>query len=106
MANIAAPEFITLGGIVSQDIAFGIDDVSSVLVDASGRALLGGGAQYGPSLSQADFVLARYDASGQLDASYGDFGIVLTDFGEQESASDMLLQPGNKILLGGSSYTT
>jgi len=48
-----------------------------------------------------DFVLARYDANGTLDASFGAGGKVITDFGVSADVSSLAMQPDGKILVSG-----
>ena len=52
--------------------------------------------------AKSDFLVARYTASGQLDATFGNRGIVRTDFdGRSDSLRAMTLYPGRKILAVG-----
>jgi len=52
------------------------------------------------------FALARYNADGTLDTSFGTGGVVATDFGvdpsQDASSFRLLLQPDGKIVLAGS----
>jgi len=53
--------------------------------------------------SNTDFGLARYNADGTLDPSFGTGGKVLTDFdGFNDDAMAVLLQPDGKIVAAGS----
>lgn len=53
--------------------------------------------------SDTDFGLARYNADGSLDTSFGTGGKVLTDFdGFNDDALDVFLQPDGKIVAAGS----
>jgi uncharacterized delta-60 repeat protein len=55
----------------------------------------------------SDFAIARYNANGTLDASFGNGGQVTTQFfatplqGAQEAAFTVVVQPDGKILAGG-----
>jgi uncharacterized delta-60 repeat protein len=55
------------------------------------------------SKSRRTFALARYNADGSLDESFGDDGKVTTDFGgdTEDAATAMLIQPDNKIVAAG-----
>ena len=53
--------------------------------------------------SGGDFALARYNADGSLDSSFGSGGFVTTDFGNVDTATDVTVQPGGKILAVGNS---
>jgi uncharacterized delta-60 repeat protein len=53
--------------------------------------------------SDTDFALARYNADGSLDATFGTGGTVMTDFfGEEDDAFSVLIQPDGKIVAVGS----
>lgn len=62
------------GGVVLTDIGAGHNRISAVLPLRDGRVLVGGTASRG-GLS---ITLARYEAAGRLDPSFGDGGIVVT----------------------------
>src|SRR5439155_23771538 len=51
-----------------------------------------------------DFGIVRYNTDGSLDTTFGPdgTGIVITDFGGQDYARAVILQPDGKILAGGS----
>lgn len=63
---------------------------------APGSALLGSGYRQ-------DFQLARYDADGSIDESFGVGGFVVTDLGDgaDNGARDIVLQPDGKIVVVG-----
>ncbi|WP_165074739.1 Ig-like domain-containing protein [Paludisphaera rhizosphaerae] len=54
-----------------------------IAVQADGRLLI---ASYGMYAGRADFVLARYNPTGSLDAAFGSGGLVHTDFSTPGSA--------------------
>ncbi len=47
---------------------------------------------------------ATLEASGELDRSFGQNGVVLTDFGQTDQARAVALQPDGKIVVAGTSY--
>ncbi len=53
-----------------------------------------------------NFALARYNASGSLDLSFGNNGKVVTDFGGDDAGFGMTLQKDNKILVAGNSINS
>jgi uncharacterized delta-60 repeat protein len=54
------------------------------------------------TLPGADFALARYDANGDLDPTFGTGGIVRTDFaGGFDSANALAIQPDGKLVVAG-----
>ncbi|HEY0071786.1 MAG TPA: hypothetical protein VGE04_17620 [Chloroflexia bacterium] len=48
-----------------------------------------------------DFAVVRYDSKGKLDKKFGKGGIVTTDFGGDDSASAVAIQPDGKIVVVG-----
>jgi len=76
---------------------FGRDDWGySVTVQADGKILLGGSVDFDR------FALARYNADGSLDKSFGGDGKVT--FGSSAEGSSVTVQANGKILLGGGSF--
>jgi uncharacterized delta-60 repeat protein len=59
---------------------------TAVTVDDQGRVLVAGHAQMGFSATRSDFALARLDAAGDPDVSFGADGLVTTDFGASPGA--------------------
>ncbi|MGZ6316625.1 MAG: hypothetical protein ACXWNQ_05140, partial [Anaerolineales bacterium] len=50
-----------------------------------------------------DLAVARFNTNGSLDTSFGGTGIVITDLGNNELASDVVLQKDGKIVVVGKS---
>lgn len=48
-----------------------------------------------------DFAVARYNANGSLDASFGDGGRVTTDFTTGDEGNAVVIQPDSKIVVAG-----
>jgi uncharacterized delta-60 repeat protein len=90
---------------------FGMTSSSAFSVALSGGKLLVAGALNHGGLesdADADFVLARYNADGSLDTSFGGAGTgyVTTDFGSvNDDAYAMAVQPDGKIVLAGHTRT-
>lgn len=99
--------FGTVGEVVTDFGPF--EDVAeAVAVQPDGKIVVAG-TTYGPlnpfGDRDSDFALARYNADGSLDTSFGTGGKVTTDvFGSPDIAADMLIQPDGKIVLVGSSH--
>jgi uncharacterized delta-60 repeat protein len=75
----------------------GNDEVNDVAVQNDGRIVAAG-------LRSDDFGLVRYNSDGSLDTSFGDSGMVGTDFGGyDENALAVALQADGKIVVVGSS---
>ncbi len=49
-----------------------------------------------------DFALARYTANGTLDSSFGENGIVTTDFNNLDDYANSIALQGDKIIVAGS----
>jgi uncharacterized delta-60 repeat protein len=82
------------GGKVTTDFG-GSDGASAVTIQSDGRIVATG------SSGGADFALARYNADGSLDASFGGGGRVTTDFGSSDAASALAIQSDGKIVVAG-----
>ena len=77
---------------------------SSVVIQPDGKLLVAGGAF--PNFTfLGDFVLVRYTATGALDPSFGNGGIVVTSFpGQGSYANDVALQPDGRIVAAGTDF--
>src|SRR6266536_426685 len=87
-------------GMVMTDFG-GSDAASAVAIQPDGRIVTAGRSGSG------DFALARYNADGSLDPSFGSGGKVTTDFGGFDLALGVALQSDAKIVAagqGGSSF--
>ena len=79
---------------------------NEVILQADGKIVLGGSVRNSGWDGYA-FALTRYTSTGQVDSTFGQFGIVITDIvpGGGLSALDQLkalaLQPNGKIIAGG-----
>jgi uncharacterized delta-60 repeat protein len=90
------------GGIVTTAVGTSHDQAEAVIQLPDGRLVVGGetvGTSY-------DFMLARYDASGALDPTFGTGGKVKTPIaGSQELASTMIRQSDGKLVVCGHTFT-
>jgi len=78
---------------------------SSIMLQPDGKIVVAGTADFNPRVpgSGLDFALARYNANGTLDASFGDAGKIVFDFfGSFDQANAAALQPDGKIIVVGS----
>ncbi len=95
-------------GKVSTDFGGTIDAGLKLALQPDGKLLLAGITRHhGPRADNPyDFALARYNADGSLDSSFGAGGHTTTDFGgTDEWATGIALQADGKIVLAGSGYT-
>jgi uncharacterized delta-60 repeat protein len=90
------------GGKVNTNIAGKYDSALGMALQGDGKIVLAGRVGVDGGLDP-DFGVARYDASGNLDASFGAGGIVRTDFGlgNWEEAADVAVQGDGRILVTG-----
>ncbi len=87
------------------DFAKSTDLARAVALQADGRIVVVGQTYLGNDYSHEDFALARYSASGKLDAMFGVKGRVTTDFpGLAAVASAVVVQPDGKILVAGGAF--
>ena len=93
------PAFGTGGKLVS-DLSGHDDAARAVAIQPDGKIIAAGVAQPGPGNS--DFAIARYNADGTLDTTFGGDGIVTTDMGTfGDDITDIALQPDGKIVAVG-----
>src|SRR5688572_5666030 len=88
-------------------VAFGTYDISNqIILQPDGKIIAVGGKEVGGF--DADFALARFNANGTLDNSFGVGGKISMDFGN-ENKSDMInavdLQADGKIVVTGFART-
>jgi uncharacterized delta-60 repeat protein len=92
----------TFSGNGKQTTSFtaGADYADDIAVDESGRIVAAGAARfYGPN---SRFAVARYEADGNLDPTFGGDGKVTTDFTTgYDGAYGVALTPDAKIVAGG-----
>lgn len=88
-----------IGGLVTTDFGNGYSENGrKVIVQTDGKLILAGFI-YGTS---TDYALARYNADGSLDTSFGTGGKVITAVGTlQDYGANVLLQTDNKIIVSG-----
>ena len=83
------------GGKVTTDFV-GPDSANAVALQANGKIVAAGSRA-----NFRDFALARYNTDGSLDASFGSGGKLTTDFGGQDAAFGVAIQPDGNIVLAG-----
>ena len=84
------------GGFVTTDFFGGNDRATGLALQKDGKIVAVGVG--GPSF---DFALARYNADGTLDTTFGSGGLVTTDFGSFQSANGVAIQSDGKIVAAG-----
>lgn len=93
------------GGKVSTDFFGGIDEAYGIVVQEDGKILLSGYATNG---ANQVFALARYNANGSLDTTFGTGGKVTTTFTGATNAQGLTvaLQSDGKIIVVGAANAT
>ncbi|HYH50024.1 MAG TPA: Ig-like domain-containing protein [Acidimicrobiia bacterium] len=87
------------GGVVITDLG-GYDALSAIAVQADGKIVVAGHT-FG---ANENAVVARYNANGTLDNSFGGDGIVTTDLGGYDSASALAIQDDGKLVIAGMTF--
>jgi uncharacterized delta-60 repeat protein len=80
----------------------GSDTARDVALQSDGRIVVAGLTLQIGSPKSSNFAAARYEPTGELDATFGDGGLITTDFfGEPDSANAVVIEPGRGIVAGG-----
>jgi uncharacterized delta-60 repeat protein len=82
------------GGLVTTNFS-GEDEAFAVILQPDGKIIAAGRSN---ALGANDFALARYNANGSLDTSFGTGGLVITNLGGTDRALAVILQPDGKIV--------
>jgi uncharacterized delta-60 repeat protein len=91
------------GGIITTDFG-GSDGARDVVIQPDGKIVAAGGSRSDDFEDDSGvFALARYNADGTLDATFGSGGKVTTDVGQPSYAPGLALQADGKIVAAGSS---
>ncbi|MDE2180609.1 MAG: hypothetical protein KGJ40_07160, partial [candidate division NC10 bacterium] len=96
------------GGKVTTDFGFK-DTAFALILQPDGKLVAAGtSAQFGGNSNTDRFALARYNADGSLDPSFGGGGTVTTGFEGTtlDDAFALILQPDGKLVAAGSSGLT
>ena len=75
--------------------------VYSISIQSDGRIIVAGDGYIGYPDVNYNILLARYTKDGRLDSSFGINGKVSHDFGGNEYASSMIMQPDGKLIVTG-----
>jgi uncharacterized delta-60 repeat protein len=93
------PSFGRDGRVLTNFGARSAADASAVALQPDGKIVAAGTVLTG---GQSDFALARYNADGTLDRSFGSAGRVVTEVGEVDHAYGVVVQPDGKVVIAGS----
>jgi uncharacterized delta-60 repeat protein len=94
------------GGIVTTDFG-GADTAFGIALTSDGKITAAGVMRAAAPGSPGDFALARYNADGSLDSSFGTGGMMLTDFSSSDDTGNgLVIQPGGSITVAGITGTS
>jgi uncharacterized delta-60 repeat protein len=91
------PSFNSDGKVLT-DFFGRVDGANAVAIQGDGKIVAAGVAYKG---DHGMFALARYDACGSLDQSFGKHGLVVTDFGGYSFVRALAIQGDGKIVAAG-----
>src|SRR6266550_6615523 len=98
------PTFGTDGKVLT-DFDHSTDIANAVAVQTDGKLVVVGTTYINNDYTDEDFAVARYNAHGTLDTTFGTGGKVRTDFpGLAAVASSVLIQPDGKIVVAGGAF--
>ena len=86
------------GGKVTTDFSAGWDAICGLAIRSDGKLVVGGYAGNG---TNNDFAVVRYNADGSLDTSFDTDGKATTDFGNDETATDVAILSDGKTVAAG-----
>lgn len=84
------------GGIVITPLA-GVSSAKDIAIQADGKVVVVGETQR----TTKDTVIARYNANGTLDSSFGTGGVAIYDLGYEDRANKVAIQADGKIVVAG-----
>lgn len=89
-----------VGGMVIDSIGLSDDnEASCIAIQPDGKIIVGGFAFISTDF---DFVLLRFNTNGTHDSTFGTYGIITKNLGDDNFANSIALQANGKILLCGS----
>lgn len=105
-AGILDPNFGS-GGKIVLDLGATMDSIGTAVLQSDGKIIIAGRTFPSSSTNSfADFLVARLNADGSLDNTFGNGGFVKTDFtGGEDGATSVALLPNGKIIAAGFAQT-
>ena len=94
------------GGKVTTPFGYGYGDAFALVLQPDGKLVAAGESFATETGSNYEFALARFNADGSLDTSFGTGGKVTTAFGSDNAgAFALVLQPDGKLVAAGDTRT-
>lgn len=90
------PSFGIGGKVTTNFLGISVDSANAMVIQNDGKIILAGSYH-----TNSDFALARYNTDGSLDSSFGNAGLVITDMGQNEIATALVLQNDGKLVVVG-----
>ncbi|HEX8118312.1 MAG TPA: delta-60 repeat domain-containing protein, partial [Pyrinomonadaceae bacterium] len=80
---------------------------TSAALQSDGRLVVAGIVYYSPTLEiySSDFAVARYNADGTPDKTFGTDGLTTVDFSESDGAAGVVVQPDGRVVMAGSAWS-
>ena len=76
---------------------------NALAIQTDGKTVVGGGSNVGAA---GDFALARFNTNGSLDTTFDGDGIAVLVLPDNQSISDIVIQPDGKIIAAGTTGTS
>ena len=89
-----------INGIVITDINSSLDIGKSIAIQSDGKIIVSG---FTHIINKFFMSLLRYDSNGELDPTFGNGGIIVTEINGRRGKMDMAIQNDGKIILVGPS---
>ena len=95
---------LTVMGILNADLG-GNDNCTGVALQTDGKIVVAGSTYQFEDYDylNTDMVAARYNTDGTTDHTFGTNGVVVTDLGNNDEATGVVIQSNGKIVLAGGS---
>lgn len=100
------PDFGTGGMVTTEFVSGGCGYAYDATIQSDGKIVVVGDADANCARNVTSFAIARYNADGTLDDTFGSGGKVMTSFGQTDANADaVVIQDDGKIVVAGSTST-
>jgi uncharacterized delta-60 repeat protein len=89
-----------INGIVITQVSF-LSTATAIAIQPDGKIVAAGTYHTGDFANIYHMVVARYNADGSIDSTFGTNGLAMPEPGFSEEINDMVLQPDGKIIVAG-----